>query len=248
MRHAGLGSQHGAARLVAVLRALAITALLAATARIARADDDAPKASLATESLAQGWARSGFRLGLGLLYGELHGLRGAPSGRLLGAELHVGLRLDARWSVYASFEYASASRAGGLSGLRFAGTIDPTWHITPELALAAGLGFGGIVEGRTGRADVAPLGATLDTSYTFPGSTHPLPSCNGVGIAALARATYAHVLGPRASTMVELELVGQDTACVEDTGHLEPDTARPIVRRQAWSHAGVSLLWGVTWR
>ena len=137
---------------------------------------------------------------LGLVYGRLVGLEGAPSGRLLGATVRVGLRLDADWSVLASFQYASASAPGGLSGLRFAGTIDPTWHVTRHLALALGLGFGGIVEGRTGRPDVDPLPDTLETSYTFPSATPPLPSCSGVGAAALARAEWTFVLGPRSAT------------------------------------------------
>jgi len=221
---------------------------LAVSAHAARADGPDAKVSLAIESDADAWERSGFRLGLGLAYGDLSGLRGAPSGRLLGPELHVGVRLDRAWSLYSTFEYASASGRLGLSGLRFAGTLDPTWHVTRHFALGVGVGFGGIVEGRTGRPDVAPLGSTLDTSYTFPSSSPPLPSCSGVGLAALARATYSHVLGPRAQTMVELEVIGQDTTCTEPTGNLEPDTAEPIVRRQYWSHAGATLLWGVTWR
>ena len=58
------------------------------------------------------WLRGGFRLGLGIVYGRLVGLEGAPSGRLLGATLRLGLRLDADWSVLASFQYARRSAAG----------------------------------------------------------------------------------------------------------------------------------------
>lgn len=218
-----------------------------ACARVADADPEA-KTSLAIESDEAGWQRTGFRLGLGLADGDLAGLHGAPSGRLLGPFVHMGLRLDRDWSLYTTFQYESASRAGGLSGLRFSGTLDPTWHVTSSLAVGVGLGFGGIVEGRSGRADVDPLGSTLDTSYTFPDSTHPLPSCNGVGMTGLLRGTYAYVLGPRSAAVVELEVMGQDTACVEATGKVEPDTAQPIVRRQYWSHAGGQLMVGVMWR
>ena len=164
------------------MRAL-VVATVAVSASVARADappapaapatapaadsDGEAKLSLPTESDRLAWTRPGFRLGIGLAYGELVGLRGAPSGRLLGVALHAGLRLDADWSLIVSFDYARASAAGGLSGLRFAGTLDPTWHVTKQLALAVGFGFGGIVEGRTDRPDVDPLGSTLDTSYTF---------------------------------------------------------------------------------
>jgi hypothetical protein len=153
-------------------------------------DEGPPRLSLPTESDRDAWLHGGFRLSLGMVYGRLVGLDGAPSGRLLGATVRLGLRLDAAWSVLASFEYASASAPGGLSGLRFAGTIDPTWHATRHLALALGLGFGGIVEGRTGRPDVDPLPDTIETSYTFPGPSPPLPSCSGVGRAALGPAPW----------------------------------------------------------
>jgi hypothetical protein len=214
-----------------------------------KADEEGtPKLSLPTEADRVAWRQSGFRLGLGLAYGRLEGVRGPPSGRLLGVQIRAGLRLDAEWSVYTSFQYASASAKGGLSGLRFAGTIDPTWHVTPSLSLALGLGFGGIVEGKTGRLDVDPLPSTLDTSYTFPDARTPVPSCSGVGAAALIRGEWSYVVGPRLSTAVALEAIGQDTACVDRTGRVEPDTATPIVRRQFWQHAGVTLAWSVMWR
>lgn len=211
-------------------------------------DDPPPRLSLPTQADRAAWQNSGFRLGLGVVYGELIGLRGAPSGRLIGPTIRVGVRLDPQWSVLASFQYASASKSGGLSGLRFAGTLDPTWHVTPSLSVALGFGFGGIVEGRTGRPDADPLPSTLDTSYTFPSARRPIASCSGVGVAGLARIEWAYVLGPRAQTGIALELLGQWTGCVDDTGRVEPDTGVAIVRRQWWPHTGGTLSWGITWR
>ena len=204
--------------------------------------------SLPTQADRNAWQTSGFRLGLGLVYGRLVGLRGAPSGRLIGPTVRVGLRLDDRWSILASFQYAAASQSGGLSGLRFAGTLDPTWHVTPSVSVALGIGFGGIVEGRTGRMDADPLPSTLDTSYTFPDSRTPVASCSGVGVAGLARVEWAYVLGPRTQTSVSLEVVGQWTGCVDDTNRVEPDTGTAIVRRQWWPHTGATLGWGIAWR
>jgi hypothetical protein len=222
----------------------------AAAAKPAESDDEGePRLSLPTEADKDAWQRSGFRFGLGLSYGRLHGLQGAPSGRLLGAMARLGLRLDADWSVMASFQYQLASSTGGgLAGLRFAGTLDPTWHVTPHLALAIGLGFGGIVEANTGRADVAPLPSTLSTSYTFPTASPPLPACSGVGVAGLARAEWSIVIGPRASTSLMVETTGQWTGCVADTGQVDPDTGLAIVRRQWWPHLGATAAWGITWR
>jgi len=138
--------------------------------------------------------------------------------------------------------------SGGLSGLRFAGTIDPTWHLTPHLALALGIGFGGIVEGTTGRADVDPLGSTLSQSYTFPSASPPLPNCSGVGLAGLARAEWSIVLGPRSSTSLMIEATGQWTGCIDDTGNVDIDSGQAIERRQWWPHVGGTAAWGITWR
>ena len=103
------------------------TATAATAVKPGAADDDGePRLSLPTQADRAAWQTSGFRLGLGLIYGRLVGLRGAPSGRLLGPIVRVGLRLDDSWSILASFQYAAASQPGGLSGLRFAGTLDPT--------------------------------------------------------------------------------------------------------------------------
>jgi hypothetical protein len=218
------------------------------TVGIAKEEDEPPKLSLPTESDRVAWTKPGFRLGLGLEYGRFDGLRGAPSGRLIGAVLHAGLRLDEDWSLMTTFIYASASQSGGLKGLRFAGTIDPTWHVTRSFSLAFGFGFGGIVEGSTGRKDAEPLGNEINTSYTFGSSMNPVTSCSGVGVAGLLRAAYTWVLGPRASTSLELEVIGQYTACVDKTGRVDDDTAQAIVRTQYWPHAGATLGWGVSWR
>ena len=154
-----------------VNRALVIVALVGLARRAAHADDDGEvKLSLPTESDRAAWTRPGFRLGLGLDYGELVGLRGAPSGRLLGVNMHAGLRLDDDWSLLVSFDYARVSSPAGISGLRFAGTLDPTWHVTRAFSLAFGFGFGGIVEGHTNRPDVDPLPNTLDSQLQLSGA------------------------------------------------------------------------------
>jgi hypothetical protein len=211
-------------------------------------DDGPPKFSLPTETDRAAWRTAGFRLQLGVGFGQLVGLGGAPSGRLLGPILRVGLRLDESWSLLASFEYLAATESGGLNGLRFAGTIEPTWHFSQSMSLALGVGFGGIVEGRTGRMDPNPLPSTLNSSYTFPDASTPLPRCNGVGVTGLMRLDWTAVLGPRSATGFALEVDGQWTGCIDDTGRIEPDTARPIVRRQWWPHVGGTLAWFISWR
>ena len=237
----------------------------AAPISVLEADDgDGPiRLSLATQDDLEAWRTPGFRLQLGGLYGAMDGQDGAPGGWLIGVILRVGARLDAHWSLLGAFQYASASTTGGLSGLkigedantalsglRFSGTLEPTWHINDHFELAVGMGFGGLVEGgRAGRPDPdAVQRNALNGSYTFPNAHPALPSCQGVGVAGLVRGGWHLLLGPRSATGVDLELFGQWTGCVDDTGRLELDTARPIVRRQWWPHVGSTLSWTVTWR
>lgn len=207
---------------------------------------DTARRSLATEDDATGWTQPGFRFGLGIAYGALEGIGGAPSGRLYTARVHTTLRLDRSWSLGLSFQYSLQRKA--LSGLHFAGTIDPTWHVTRNLALAVGVGFGGIVEGTSDRMDVDPLPSTLESSFTFPDANTPLPSCSGVGPAGLVRAEWTQVLSARSALTFGLEGMGQATQCIDNTGRVEPDTARPIERRQLWNHLGAQLTVGITWR
>ncbi len=207
------------------------------------------KLSLPTEADQALWRKPGLRLMLGVAYGQLRGWDGVPSGRLLGAIVRVGTRLDETWSVLASFQYASVSERGGLSGLRFAGTLDPTWHVTEHIDLAVGFGFGGIVEGRTGRSDPDPTQrGSLNNSYTFPESSPSLPNCSGVGVTGLLRASWMTALGPVSSTGLSAEVLGQWTGCVDAVGRVEPDTAEAITRRQYWPHVGGTLAWIIAWR
>jgi hypothetical protein len=219
----------------------------AAAASTAKDDEAPPRLSLPTEADRDAWLRAGFRLALGLTYGRIYGLEGAPSGRLLGPTVRLGIRLDRDWSILASFQYLNAASEASLYGLRFSGTIDPTWHVTRNLSLALGLGFGGIVGGRHGM-DVPPPISTLGTSYTFPSPSPSMPFCSGVGAAGLARVEWSWVFGPRAATALGLEGLGQWTGCVDDRGIIDNDTGQAIVRRQWWPHVGVTATWSVMWR
>jgi hypothetical protein len=211
-------------------------------------DDGPPRLSLPTDGDRAVWKKPGFRFGLGLAYGRLFGIKGPPNAQLIGPTIRAGIRLDERWSLMGSFQYLYATGTAGARGLRYAGTIEPTWHATEHLNLGVGLGFGGLVGPISNRPDPTPKGDTLDASYTFPDARTPLQSCDGVGVTGLLRAEWLVVLGPRSSTGLALETDGQWTGCVDDTGNLDPDTATPIVRRQWWAHFGTSLAWVILWR
>jgi hypothetical protein len=214
-------------------------------------DEDAPpRLSLPTESDRALWRKPGFRFGLGLAYGRFYGVGGPPDYSLLGPTIRAGLRLDEDWSLMGALQYLYATGTKGMKGLRFAGTVEPTWHATSHLSLAAGVGFGGIIESNSTRPSPDPQATTLDSSYTFPSASPPIPNCKGVGVAGLLRARWMWVMGPRSSTGLALEFDGQWTECIDDSasGHVEPDTATPIVRRQWWPHLGASLTWEIGWR
>ena len=218
--------------------------------RAAKSDDDeAPKLSLPTEADRVAWQQPGFRLGLGVAYGRLRRpARRAewPAPRCAAARW---LAARCRWSLIASFQYASASGRRRASGLRFAGTLDPTWHVTPSFSLAVGFGFGGIVEGRTSASRCQPAGrARRHRATRSPNAHTPLPSCSGVGVAGLARAEYAWVLGPRSQTWWRSRSIGQYTGCVETPGASSPtprqsDRAPPVL-----GAPGVRLAVGIAWR
>jgi hypothetical protein len=211
-------------------------------------EDPPPRLSLPTESDRALWKKPGFRFSVGFAYGRLYGVGGPPNYAMVGPLIRAGLRLDEAWSLMGSLQYFYATGGGVGSTLRYAGTVEPTWHATEHLSLAVGIGFGGIIESRSRPTNPDPQPSTLDSSYTFPNAKTPIPSCNGVGAAGLLRAQWMWVMGPRSSTGLSLEFAGQWTACEEDTGNFEPDTATPVVRRQWWPHLGGSLTWEIQWR
>lgn len=218
-----------------------------ATASPATGDSgDGPvRLSLATEADRDGWLRSGFRLGLGVTYGTLHGQGAVPGFTTRGVTIRPGLRLDPQWSIYLSFQYAALD--GGAT--RFASAIEPTWHLTRHLAAGVGLGYAGLVG--YSRVDITPLQPTVGTlgqSYTFPDAKQPLPNCTGVGLTALTRLELGYVLGPRTRTHVAAEAFEQWTGCEDASGTIDSFSGQELVRRQWWAHTGASVSWGIEWR
>lgn len=216
----------------------------------ATADDDAGlpfQLSLPTMADKDAWRSAGFRLHLGYGYGQMIGLDGTGDATTHIILVRAGVRLDEDWSLLITLAYAIASE--GVSGLRFSGTIDPTWHLGDHFYLAMGAGPAGIVEAGEMRPDADPnLNNELVASYTYSDTTPLIAGCSGMGVAALLRAGATLVIGPLASTELSLQLDGQWIGCEQDSGRVEPDTAQAIVRRQWWPHLGANLAWTVAWR
>jgi hypothetical protein len=212
-------------------------------------DDGAVRLSLPTEEERAAWRRSGFRLALGVLYGDLRGAGAVPDLTLKGVVIRPGIRIDPQWSIYLPLQYAVTDHGGA----RFAAAVEPTWHVTPSFALGFGLGYAGLI-------GVSPYGdfdfdsgperdtGMLGQSYTYPDAKVPVRSCDGVGVTALARAELGYVLGPRARTHLALEALGQRIGCEESAPGRDSFTGTEYKFRQWWGHSGVSLSWGIEWR
>jgi hypothetical protein len=237
-------------RVATLTRAAAVIALVvlpSLAGAAGKADDDGPvRFSLPTEADQAVWSTPGFRFGIGFGYGRLVGLAGAPDGNTIGPIIRLGLRLDERWSLLASFQYLYAFGGNGVRGLRYLGTLEPTLHITRRLSLALGLGFGGIVGGSNNLTVQDPPSSGF--SYTFPDAQHPMHDCSGVGVIGLLRSEYLLVIGPRASTGPLLQAELQWTGCIDESSRTYADTAETIVRRQWWPHFGISAAWVFLWR
>lgn len=237
----------GVRALIAGLAAGAMVASPASATPPARAivdepDEDGPvRLSLPGESDRAAWRRTGFRLGLGLSYGMLRGDGELGSSRMTGLVIRPGIRLDGDWSIYLPLQYAALT-----SGARFVVSVEPTWHISSYLAVAAGLGYAGLASAPSG--SLGPPFDIFDQSYTYLDTRIPLEDCSGVGLAAHGRVELGYVLGPRSRTHVALEAFRQWTGCQQGISVIDPYTGTENVRRQFWADTGLTLAWGIEWR
>ncbi len=158
----------------------------------------------------------------------------------------AGARLDQDWSLLMTAHYEALT--GDLSGLRYAVTIDPTWHVGDRWSVAIGAGFGGINESFERSDKEAPLNDSLVATYTHPNNNNLLPTCTGFGGAALSRVSWDFVLGANSSLGLTIQGDVTYTACQLETNRVDPDTAQPIYRRQYWTHLGVQAGTMVSWR
>jgi len=212
--------------------------------------DGAVRLSLPTEEDRAAWRRSGFRLALGIIYGNLRGARQVPDLTLKGLAIRPGIRIDPQWSIYLPLQYTTTSRGG----VRFAAAVEPTWHITPGIALGVGVGYAGMIGVAAYDEFVVPDGPENTAnvhgqSYTLPEGVKPLANCDGGGVTALARLEAGYVLGPRTRTHLALELLAQRIGCEESAfGVRDNFTGAEYMFRQWWVHRGMSLSWGIEWR
>lgn len=209
-------------------------------------DDDGPvRLSLPTAEDRALWQRSGFRLGLGALYGQLSGSGSVMDLTLKGVTIRPGIRLDPGWGLYLPVEYAVTDREGA----QFAATVEPTWYATPNIAFALGLGYAGLFGVHEFTA-TPPEQAfeQIGQSYTFPDASTPVSRCDGYGLVGLGRMELGYVLGPRSRTHLALEAIGQWTGCELSNIGRDRYSGKEYVIRQWWGHTGFTVSWGIEWR
>ncbi len=130
--------------------------------------------------------------------------------------------------------------SGRFSGLRFSGTLEPTWHITDGFAVAGGLGYGVLMGSRT------------DYYYTEITDNAVLGDCDDGALVALARVTYLFRVGHLFSTGPALQLDSQWTSCTDryESYEWDGDEERVIdvALQEWWWHKTIGILWVFAWR
>ena len=202
------------------------------------------KESLPRGPVAEAWTSPGFRLGLGVLAGPIVGQDRAPSATAVGVTVHAGWRFGALFSLATAFSYEALF--GSLGGLRYAVTLEPTWHPFPGVYLAVGAGYAGVTG--TPKA-VGPDGFTA----TAPG--RPLASfgrelverdCERGGVVALLRAGYNFRLGRVGATGPSASFATQAIPCIESYWSDEKLLLEEVT--DWWPHLVFSLGWTFLWR
>lgn len=204
-----------------------------------------PKTSLAVLSDEAAWASTGFRVGLGYTLEGLLAEAPVPAGVVHAAQVRLGARLDADWSLLGTFRYGVLP--GATPMLRFSGTVEPTLHVGDGLSLGVGLGLGGLVHPSTGARTPEPTDPLI-ASLTLTDTTRLLGACSGTGAIATLRAEYTFQVGELFATGPAVTADVQWTACVETLTRVDPDTGAAIVLRQYWRHTSVGVGWMVWWR
>lgn len=200
--------------------------------------------SLPTKADHYAWNETGFRLQLGYGLGRQFAIEALPEFTTHAMIVRGGVRLSEDWSLFGHLRYEVA--VGDASGLRYAGTIEPTYHITDGFTMSLGLGVGGLIvsvdEPTRGQRDRSgPPRTRIE-------STPPLNECTGTGVVATARLEYSFVLGSLGATGPAIWTDVQYTACTAEVAGVNPETGGPSKVKQYWHHHSGAVGWFFSWR
>jgi hypothetical protein len=208
--------------------------------RVALQQTETVRLSLPTESDLAAWRSPGFRLQLGWGYAIVHGTGAAWSFRSENFLLRPSVRLDDRWALALDLLYGT-----GPNGVRWNVTLEPTFFIWRQLAVSAGVGFGGLYISQpginTGTLPTETVSRTLSQSDR-------LDSCTGSALTSIARVEYLFVAGPLFASGPFAHVEAMWTDCQETFGQVDQETGRPIQLDQWWTQWTTTFGWWFAWR
>jgi hypothetical protein len=201
--------------------------------------------SLLTEKDFEAWAEPGFQLSLGYGQGRFTGHGPASGFSSTTFTLRPRVRLDEWWSLGATFAYSAAGSE--LFGLRWSATLEPTFHPWAGLAVALGLGYGGL--------DAMLQGNGIPPARPPPVASHQLPAdvelqgCEGGAGVGLLRVEYQFVAGSLFATGPYAQADLQWTRCRDKLWHGDDlETGLRLSPWQWWLQHGTTIGWWLSWR
>jgi hypothetical protein len=218
---------------------------------LVEADDYVLRLSLPTETDRDAWREPG--LSVQLAYGQswFGGSGPALPFSTNAFSLRTRVRLDAWWSAAAVFTYEAAG--GEFSGLRWAATVEPTFHPLPDVGVSLGVGYAGLMGNSTAAmvgtpSDKPPVDRSQEVAPRDFAPGELLTACTGGGLVALARIDWIFALGPLFATGPYADAGVQWTHCTAPLGGSDAETGEAIVGRQWWRHGGATVGWWLAWR
>lgn len=196
--------------------------------------------SMPTEADADAWASEGLRIALGYGYNIVQGTAPAWSYNAHGFLLRPQVRIDERWALGASFQYAFGE------GITWAASFEPTFYPLRQLGISLGIGYSGLY---LNRPSPFFLGEPDEVASRTLTDGRSLNQCEGSGVNGLARLEYLMVVGPHFATGPFAQANVQWTGCeISLSNNPDPETGKPVIGTQWWRQQGATLGWWLTWR
>lgn len=202
----------------------------------------------------EAWKQFGFRIQVGLSFEQLRKTATpSPDGGGVGPSLHLGARLNERWSLLAGLRYSILKDQ--MTGVRFTATAEGMFHVVWGLSAGLGLGYGGMAGGMRRAREIEYAQyfddpAPIDISGAEAPATRAqrFNRCEGSGVAVLGRVQYLMTVGDVFSTGPELRLEHQWTRCTDDNMRAWARDDLQKLPTQWWSQRAFAYGWVLAWR
>jgi hypothetical protein len=203
---------------------------------------DNVRLSLPTQDDLDAWASPGLRVQLGGGYGIVQGSGPALSWRSRTVILRPNIRIDRYWGLGVALLYGT-----GPNGLRWSATVEPTFYPWRQLAISAGIGYGGLSVNNPNASTGRLQGVNQEVSRELTAGEQ-LNSCVGSALSTVLRAEYLFVAGALFSSGPFVQANAQWTHCAESFGRTDAETGTPVVLTQWGQQQGATFGWWFAWR